>query len=180
MKVLCRQNKLRQVVKRFGSSRRNRVHQDALWLVSVFYMSLISARGKTTLAEANAWFPSSRNARSVRSVKTVPLPSTYGTDGTDGTDGTVFCRAVTTERWKPFSVAVVNIGDMAVTVPFFLCGYSLCNIYFQSGKEDNIFKHNMSRKQTTNEYNQGRQSRGRGGLGLGPSNILCRFLPGTG
>jgi len=50
--------------------------------------------------------------------KNRPLPSTYGTDMTDGTDGTdssdgtVFCGAVTTERWKPFSVAVVNIGDM--------------------------------------------------------------------
>ena len=36
MKVICRQNKLHQIVKRFRSSRHKRVHPDALWLVSVF------------------------------------------------------------------------------------------------------------------------------------------------
>ena len=98
-----------------------------------------------------AWFPSSRNlrsvrtVRSVRSVKTVRCHTTYGTDvtdgtdDTDGTDGTVFCRAVTTERWKPFSV-------IAVAKHWW---YGLQYRPTQS----NILKQNMSRKQATNAYN---------------------------
>ena len=42
MKVICRIEKLRKIVKRFGSSRQNRVHKDVLWLVSVYSNVMIS------------------------------------------------------------------------------------------------------------------------------------------
>jgi len=37
MQVLCRRSKLHQIIKRFGSTRRKKAHDDALMLVSVFF-----------------------------------------------------------------------------------------------------------------------------------------------
>jgi len=53
MKVICRIEKLRKIVKRFGSSRQNRVHKDVLWLVSVYSNVMISCfdlLGQTTVS----------------------------------------------------------------------------------------------------------------------------------